>query len=276
LNRRVRIGITLALSGIVVVALGFILLSSLIRRTLYTAPAAPQEQPITQKVVIASRDLAVGAYLEEADLALLDVPVEMAPRNAFQEVDTVVNRIVKYPMIQGEMVLSHQLADPDIVHHDLAFEMDEDMVMMAVPSTDLMSRLAVIERGDIVDLFISLSVPVKANPDQLPAEADETTELTRLFTFDSFEKVNVTAVVADVVTQETEDGGQTQQTSVKAYLLAMDPQDALVLKHLIDLGAKFDIVLRNPTSEILFELSPVMQEYILDRYQLEVLPTETP
>lgn len=276
MNRRVRIGITLALSGIVVVALGFILLSGLIKRTLGTNTVAPQVQPITQKVVIASHDLAVGAYLEEADLALLDVPVEMAPRNSFQDLDTVVNRIVKYPMIQGEMVLSHQLADPDIVHHDLAFEMGDDMVLMAVPSTDLMSRLAIIERGDIVDLFISLSVPVKSNPDQLPADGEDTTELTRLFTFDSFEKINVTAVVADVVTQETEGGGQVQQTNVKAYLLAMDPQDALVLKHLIDIGAQFDIVLRNPTSEILFELSPVMQEYILDRYQLEVMPTETP
>ena len=52
-------------------------------------------------------------------------------------------------------------------------------------------------------------------------------------------------------------------------LLALDPQDALVLKHLKDSGAIVDIVLRSPTSRQLFELEPVMPEYLVDRYKLE-------
>jgi hypothetical protein len=53
-------------------------------------------------------------------------------------------------------------------------------------------------------------------------------------------------------------------------MLAMNPQDALVLKYLIDTGGNFDIVLRNPNANQLFELEPVFDEYLLDRYQLDV------
>jgi pilus assembly protein CpaB len=53
-------------------------------------------------------------------------------------------------------------------------------------------------------------------------------------------------------------------------LLALSPQDALVLKHLKDSGAVIDIVLRAPTSNQNFELDPVMPDYLIDRYRLEV------
>jgi hypothetical protein len=61
-----------------------------------------------------------------------------------------------------------------------------------------------------------------------------------------------------------------QNVTSLAILLAMDPQDALVLKHLKDAGGTFDIVLRAPTSNQLFELEPVWDEYLIDRYELEI------
>ena len=57
--------------------------------------------------------------------------------------------------------------------------------------------------------------------------------------------------------------------STVALLLALDPQDALVLKHLKDTGAIFDLVLRSPTSNLLFDLEPVTDEYLIDLYGLE-------
>jgi len=58
--------------------------------------------------------------------------------------------------------------------------------------------------------------------------------------------------------------------NVRAYLLVVSPQDALVLKHLRDAGANFDLVLRSPTSKEEFELSPVMSDYLNDLYQLNI------
>jgi hypothetical protein len=37
-----------------------------------------------------------------------------------------------------------------------------------------------------------------------------------------------------------------------------------------DTGAIFDIVLRSPTSSELFDVSPVTEEYLLQRYELQL------
>ncbi len=52
-------------------------------------------------------------------------------------------------------------------------------------------------------------------------------------------------------------------------LLALDPQDALILKHLKDTGAIMDFVIRSPTSNLLFELEPVSVDYLVDLFGLE-------
>jgi hypothetical protein len=71
-----------------------------------------------------------------------------------------------------------------------------------------------------------------------------------------------------LTTEEGVEPTQSEETETKAYLLALPSQEALVLKHLKDSGATFDIVLRNPKSSQLYELSPVTTEYLFDRYQL--------
>ncbi len=111
----------------------------------------------------------------------------------------------------------------------------------------------------------------------------------RLFTFPALQRVGVTAIVVDIIEKEdraavssaaasvTADSTpqptptpEPDQIVIRSYLLALNPQDALVLKHLIDAGGKFDFVLRDPTSTELFNLSPVLQEFLEDRYQLKV------
>ena len=104
----------------------------------------------------------------------------------------------------------------------------------------------------------------------------------RTFTVDSFQRLSVTAIVLEIIDAEgntTPLQGQAQEdpdapveTRIRAYLLALDPQDALVLKHLKDTEAIFDIVLRNPTSTAQFDLTPVTEEYIIELYGLEILP----
>jgi hypothetical protein len=61
-------------------------------------------------------------------------------------------------------------------------------------------------------------------------------------------------------------------TRIRAYLLALNPQDALILKHLKDTEAIFDIVLRAPTSTAQFDLTPDTEEYIIEYYGLAILP----
>lgn len=69
-------------------------------------------------------------------------------------------------------------------------------------------------------------------------------------------------------------GGDRDQEEVsvsipQALLVALDPQDALILKHLLDRGdTMIDIVLRAPTNDQLFDTQSVDRDYLYDRYKL--------
>jgi Flp pilus assembly protein CpaB len=291
LNPRVRNGIIIAILGIGLVLVGIFTLTSIIQRSLAPLPVADQPTPVLEQVVVVTRDIALGTLLTSGDVTLMDVPVEVAPRNSLNDVELAVGRVTKTQLIAGEMVLTHNLADPTNINHDLAYVLAPDKILMAFQPSDLMTNLGIIQRGDIIDILVTVSKEVPISPDEaeqiLVEDEDNTT--TETFTFDAFQLVEVTAMVVEIITSDqnqqqgpttfTSVGGEeeapptpvpsTQDIRVEAYLLAIDPQDALVLKHFQDTGAIFDLVIRSPNSTQLFDLLPVTEDFLVDRYQLE-------
>ncbi len=265
--------------GVGLIGLGILAINRVLRQSF--APPA-QETPVveaTTDIIITSHDLAVGAVLNREDVQLATVPVSLVPRDALLTIEAALGKIVSVHLIQGEMVLQHHLADPTNVSHDVGYIIGNDEVLMAFPSTDLMSTLGVLQRGDNVDIFATMTVEVSATNATAPVSgaAEQQTEQ-QMFTFDAFQRVEISAIVADVIVQSgsSTTPGQAQPTpnpadvKVRAYLLALNAQDALVLKHMRDSGATFDIVLRSPTSNELFDVSPVTEEYLLQRYKLQL------
>jgi pilus assembly protein CpaB len=274
LNRNLRIGILVVIVGAAFLLGGIYIVMRLVSSlTPSSQPVAQVIEPLKKTVVITTRDLPLGTLLKAEDLTTLDVAVEVAPRDVMSEPGAVVGLITTSSMTTGEMVLNHRLADPTNVSHDLAYILEENQVLMAFPSSDLLSSLNVVQRGDQVDILVSLqqTVPVVpvADPNDVvvsPTAPDEEETETRTFTFSALQRVNITATVVEVP-----QGDNAQAAPrVRSYLLAVSPQDALVLKHLRDTGAIFDLVLRSPTSVEQFDLVPVISEYLIDRYQLEI------
>ncbi len=279
MNRRVLIGIVIAVVGVGLIGLGILAINNVLRRSL-EAPVQPtQVAEATTDIVIASHDLAVGSVISREDVQMATVPVSLVPRNAILTIESVLGKIATVHLIQGEMVLEHHLADPTNVSHDLGYIIGPDQVLMAFPSSDLMSGLGVLQAGDSVDIFASITVEVTpTNTTGAPTSQDEQ-PVSRLFTFDALQRVQVSAIVVEVTNEQgtttpTQGGAQPTpnpaDTRVKAYLLAINAQDALVLKNMRDAGAVFDIVLRSPTSNELFDTSPVTEEYLLQRYELQI------
>lgn len=274
--------ILIVLAGVALVAIG-VLASILLIQRLQAGrqPAAEEGDTVKTSVVVVTRDVFLGDQINAGDVKVATVPVEVAPRDALGAVEEAIGKIVKTDLVQGEMVLGHNLADPTNKNSDLSFILAEDHILLAFPADDLMSRENMVRRGDIIDIFATFTENVKTVPDLTgEAAAGESQEpLKRTFTVDTFQKVSVTALVVEVIQQEdnTPLQGEQQstapkQTKIKSYLLALDPQDALVLKHLKDVNAIFDIVLRAPTSTVQFDLTPVTEEYIIEFYGLEILP----
>jgi Flp pilus assembly protein CpaB len=279
LNRRVLIGIIIAIVGVGLIGLGIVAINRLLRQSF--APSA-QTTPVseaTTDIIITTHDLAVGDVLSREDVQLASVPVSLVPRDSLQTIEAALGKIAMVHLIQGEMVLQHHLADPTNVVHDVGYTILDDQVLMAFPSTDLMSTLSILQRGDSVDIFASIMVEVSPTLTTPGTTTQEQQTITRLFTFDALQRVKISAIVADVVTESGSTAtvpGEAQPTpspaniKIKAYLLALNAQDALVLKNMRDSGAIFDIVLRSPTSNELFDISPITEEYLLQRYKLQI------
>ncbi len=256
--------------GLVLVAAGVFTSMLLIQRSQAARPSIPiAESTVKTSVVVVTRDLFLGDSIAAADVKLVSVPIELAPRNAIVNLDEAVGKIIKADLVQGEMLLAHNLADPTNSIKDLKFILNQDHVLMAFPADDLMSRKNMIQRGDIVDIFATFQEELKTVGETITTTGVSEVPEMRTFTIDTLQKVSITAMVLETIAQNDK---AITETKIGAYLLALKPQDALILKHLKDTGAKFDIVLRAPNSIVQFNLTPVTEEYIIEYYGLEILP----
>ncbi|HEX7976772.1 MAG TPA: Flp pilus assembly protein CpaB [Anaerolineales bacterium] len=288
MNRPGRRGIILSIAGLAIAVFGILFIGRMVNASLSPLPQATPPPAVKQKVVVTTHTVAVGAVLKAEDLKAVEVPVELAPPNTLNDLSAVIGRMTKVQLAPGEIVMPHHLADPTNVNHDLAFVINENQVIMAFPIEDLMSQLNILQRGDQVDILVSVEEPVQNNTTIGVAPADQKADK-ELFTFNSLQRVQISAVVVEIV-QNTRTTGGNAITSAgnavataqptpepnpadvkpKALLLALAPQDALVLKHLRDAGGKFDLVLRAPNSTQLFDSFPVSPQFLIDRYKLEV------
>jgi len=274
--------IIIGVAGGLAVVVGLGLLVAILSRAAAPLPAATPIPPRTVAVVVATHNLSIRSLLEPGDLAILQVPVQLAPLDALSDPQAAVGRITMIPLVTGEVVAQHHLADPSNVTHDLAFVIGNDQVLMAFPTADLMSQINILQAGDRVDILASLEQPV------LPGPAGEEPDK-ELFTFSALQQVEISAIVVEIVpasrttasasrTTSGETTGEPQPTATplpsevepQAILIALSAQDALVLKYIKDAGGVIDIVLRAPTSLGRFELNPVMAEYLRDRFELVI------
>ncbi|MEJ5201968.1 MAG: SAF domain-containing protein [Anaerolineales bacterium] len=274
-------GLIFALAGIILVGIGVFAVSFILRQTAASTAVQPTPvPPLVTKVVITTHDMFLGEIIGEEDVTLSEIPAEYVPRDAITSIDEVLNKFIKTDLVQGEMVLQHNIANPTNINSDLAFILSKEHVLFAFPAEDLMSQNAIIQRGDIVDILATMISELRRAPAEGEPALPEGEQILeeRLLTIDAYQATDITALVADIIVDENapEPPPNTPpsrgQLRVKAYLLAIPPQDALLLKYLIDSDAKFDFVVRAPTNRDKYELTPITKEYITELYGLQILP----
>src|SRR3972149_9983875 len=163
-------------------------------------PPAPQTVN-TERVVVSTHDIKPGTVLKAEDLRFAEMPVGLAPVGAIRNLEAAIGKFAKADLVVGEMILDHKLADPTNISHDVGFMLEDNEVLMAFPASDLMSTLNVIQRGDLVDIFATMSQEVPketVGSGVLSGEQPQETEK-HTFTFDALQRVQITAMVIDVV-----------------------------------------------------------------------------
>jgi pilus assembly protein CpaB len=74
--------------------------------------SSPQEATGSQEVVVATRDLDIGATVGPADLRLEQWPANRVPEDGFGELDEVVEGVPVAKILAGEPVMRRRLAPP--------------------------------------------------------------------------------------------------------------------------------------------------------------------
>ena len=243
-------------------------------------PASPAEGPRV-RVLVAAREIPQHTVIEETDVSVEEVPAEDVPDEAMLSVESALGKIAQRTISSGEILVANMLASyasgsgEKVAFTTLGDQVvlaREDQVLLAIPpSLDLMSKEFLVI-GNHVDVLVSLPPEAERAGPEGPAPEEELSEGAQSdwVTAYTIQNTEIVAVKYEA-SKDGEEKGETRPSSgdPRALLIALDPQDALVLKHLIDRGgAIIGIALRAPTSDQLFDTQPVDRDYLYDRYRL--------
>ncbi|MEY2819509.1 MAG: hypothetical protein RL275_2972 [Chloroflexota bacterium] len=283
MNSRVRTGLLIIIGGFFLLAGGVYFALRIIGPNVIgiTSEAPPTPEPeVMMQAIFAARDLPMGTVISAEDIKVAEFPIRFAPQDVIAGPEGAVGKISKMDLVEGELLLGHNLVDPtNVSAYDVAYILDDNHVLMAMPATDLMSREAVIKRGDIVDMMVSIQETLETvNAEGETTEGETQPEETKpqQVTFTVSQRLGISAIIVDIVEDPNSETPQEKpdqsQVVVQAYLIALNPQDALVVKYLKDIGGIFEFVIRAPTSTGQFDLTPVTSEFIKELYGLDLLP----
>lgn len=265
-----RKGLLWLTTGVVLAILAGVLTLRFLSSVALTSAASGET--ITVPVVVARNDVPMRTLLTNDAVMIRQMPPELVPMGAASTLDQVLGKISMTDLVAGEIVLVERLADPAKKGEDILFTMPEDKVVIALPAEDLMNKAGLLKPGDKVDILYSLEM-------ETSGAAAGVTMSSQLVTFAALQNQEITAIVLPGIKSKAAEGVKSMAGSDlagelglegKAILLAVDPQDALVLKHLKDAGGIVDFVLRAPTNEKLLRTEPVTEDYLTDRYQIEM------
>jgi pilus assembly protein CpaB len=104
------------------------------------------------KVVVAAFDIPIATELTEAQLKIVDWPMNSVPEGTFTEIPKLVGRTVQTSMVKGEAVLESRLADEN-AGRGLAAILGEGTRAMAVKVDQVVGVAGFVQPADYVDVI---------------------------------------------------------------------------------------------------------------------------
>ncbi len=239
-------------AGVLLAILAGLLTFQLTSQLQVSAQTKEDRDVPTTPVVVAAVDIPAYTRIDKTQVTLQEIPVHLAPQDALDSVEEAVGQLNLAPVSAGEILVKARLADPTDTDAPIPYTMEEDQVLMAVPASSLMGRLDMISTGDRIDLAYSQELSREAGAEPI------------VTTFLTLQNLEVKGVLYRTKTQ----GGVKKEP--EALLIAVPPQEALIIKYLIDRGAPMDILVRAPSNTSLVEVTPVDEQFLIDYFQLDI------
>lgn len=264
------------ISGMLALLAGVVAIAAL----RFFADRVDPEIPIaSQMVVVANSPIAAGSIIRVDWVALTER--DQIPSGAIVNPDDVIGRKALADIAPNE-VIRVQDVEQDAQGPSRS-DIPADKIAVALPADDILSKWGAVMPGDHVDVLFTLDVILET--DMYPEEVlrvEEGEVLQRLERDESLDHVSVLTLQNLEVLQIIEEPevpleeGQQAQDQVasiprRAMVLAINPQDAVLLKYLRDTEGILDVALRSPDNGTLFNAEPVNINYLVLRYGI-VLP----
>jgi Flp pilus assembly protein CpaB len=231
-----------------------------------------------QSVVVARAPIAINDVIRVDYVMLEDKKVSEVPSQAFVSVTdlTEKNAVALRDIGQGEIITADAVYIPDTSGDGNTYG---DKVGVALPAEDILSKWGAVLPGDHVDVLFSLDVILETPMYVEDIRTLEELELYAIERDQSLDKVSVLALqdltVLRIIEEPAPEGQEedAEQPVVRnsALELLADPQDAVVLKYLLDAGATVSLAKRSTDNQSLFNVQPVNVNYLMLRYGI-VLP----
>lgn len=244
-------------SGILLALLAGLMTFQIVNELSTAASVAEQKDTATVSVIVS--DVAIAPYvaINTGMVKLLEVPAAMAPNEYVANIEDVIGKISLAPITLGEILVTPRLLDPTDPNTPVLYTMKQDEVLVTVPMLALTGQLGLLSVGQHIDIAYTGEFAAKDDTGEVVSDSAPTTFL-------SLQNLEIKGLLSRSITKEG------ISPTPDAILLAVAPQEAMILKYLIDAGAPMDILLRAPGNNSLLAVTPVDEQFLIDYFQLDV------
>jgi Flp pilus assembly protein CpaB len=230
----------------------------------------PAEVP-KQAVVVARAPIAINDVVRVDYVMLDERNLDEIPSGAFVAVTDLTEKgaIALRDIAQTEIILAE-----DVYIRDEGGDggIPDDKIQVALPAQDILSKWGAILPGDHVDILVSMDVILEKPMYPWDLRTVEELALYELERDQSMDYVSVltlqNAEVVQIIDEPAPEQQDPEQPVVRnqALVLQMDPQDAVVLRYLLDAVGGVTLAKRGAENEALFNVQPVNINYLMLRY----------
>jgi|GEM_PF-618515 len=253
----------------------------------------------TEMVVVAAKNITVRRSITESDLAVREVAFGTVPDGAVTSIEEITGMMATNNIFTNEIILKQEVAVAGAVIQEIALTIPDSKVLVSIPLQTQLISIGLVKPGDHVDLFGTFVAEEisRIKLDEagfLLASAENIAE-----TIAVLRKLEVHAIIIEPALAEAipannmpddESGNelenesdaasngvfQSKRQGEQSILVALDRQDSIVVKHLLDTVGQLDIALRTPDDNELTEVTNVDLFYLANRYGIEIVRADLP
>lgn len=228
-------------------------------------PTAEPTRPATRPVIVAARNIDARQIVPLDAVEARDFPLEDIPSGAIFRVEDAAGRFALQSVQSGQPLLAQNLVAPpsgpgSVITStvQLSALLPDDKVAVALPADELLSKSGDVGIGDRIDIIGTLVVVGDED-----AEAGQVTLM-------HLQNVPVVKVLEEIEQSSGTSSVETARRKVVGLVLAVEPQDAVILRYFIDANARMSIDLRSPELKSVFDVVPVTINYLADKFGIQV------